>query len=76
MYYFLLHKRTSNEKSIFFVRDATEFSDDEVYHIDNNMLDRLSPKTLNEKVNMILLNFGTKIKALGDVFILPAHQCH
>lgn len=72
MHYYLLHKRTNNEKPIFFVKDATSFANDtEANYIDKKMLEHLYPRTLNEKIDMILLNLSTKIKVLGDTFVLP-----
>lgn len=70
MYYYLLHKRRGNEKAVFFVKDVAAFKDDEAYYVDIQMLENLYPSILNNKVNMIMLNLSTKIKALGDEFIL------
>jgi len=73
MYHYLLHKRKS-DRLIFFVSDKNKHSDKDsadVYHVDEKILNNINPRTLNNKIDMILLNLSKKIKVLGDTFIVP-----
>jgi hypothetical protein len=63
MYYCLLHG--TGEKTVFFVpndRDEPEHS----RFITTEVLKKMKPNTLNEKIDMIMLNLGRKIKFWGD----------
>ncbi len=71
MYFYLIHKRHDDEKIVFFVRDSTMYNDAAAHYIDVNMLEALSPKSLNDRIDMILLNLSTRIKTLGDQLVLP-----
>ena len=67
MFYYLLHENSG--KRTFFVsrkpNDAGDYSDD-VSFITREALESMFPKSLNEKVDMIMLNLGKKIKFWGD----------
>jgi len=71
MYYFILHFNRREGKYLFFVRDASVFTDDAADYIDNKMLENIYPKNLNDRVDMVMLNLSTKIRYLGSEFTLP-----
>jgi len=75
MYYYLLHNKREN-KTLCFCHDTTGTSNiDEHYaYVDTKTLENIYPKTLNEKIDMVMLNLSTKIKNLGDDFFIPHIQ--
>ena len=70
MHFYLLHKRRNDENTILFVKDVAKISEPRAFLVDEKMLDTLLPKTLNDKIDMVMLNLSTRIKSLGERFVL------
>ena len=75
MYYYLVHKdQDDHDNSVIrFVLANTSSSQNnkEYRYIDKAMLETMWPKTLNERVDMVMMNLSRKIQCWSDVFILP-----
>lgn len=68
IFYYLLHKKPFNNKSNLFVSDINSCDKKDDYnYVDLKMLDNLYPQTLDEMVDMLLLNLSTYIKKFGDI---------
>lgn len=67
MYYCLLHMNFNN-KTICFVNKVPVAQDDTCgfLYIDREALLRMYPTTISEKVDMVMLNLGKRIKTWGD----------
>ena len=66
MFYYLLHNNSG--KSIFFVLSEPSNKDEyeNAMFLTKEALESMRPKNLNEKIDMIMLNLGEKIKSWGD----------
>ena len=69
MYYYLAHVAPDN-KQVYFVGQvpSNEDADADYRYVDRKLLENMYPSTLNDKVDMIMLNLGKQIKRLGDTF--------
>ena len=68
MFYYLLHN--TSDKTAFFVSREPSNKDeyDNANFITKEALESMRPKNLNEKIDMIMLNLGEKIKSWGDAY--------
>ena len=66
MFHYLNH--STNLKNIFFILEEPENKDEyeNFQFVTKEALSNMRPKTLNEKIDMILLNLGKSIKFWGD----------
>jgi len=75
MFHCLLHN--ANKKRLFFVRDEPSdkgrYSSD-AHFITKESLESMQPKNLNEKIDMIMLNLGKKIRFWGDGLSLEVSE--
>jgi len=73
MFYCLLHE--ANGKRLYFASNEPANKDEYVdtIFITKEKLESIRPKNLNEKIDMIMLNLGTKIKFWGDGYVFSPY---
>jgi hypothetical protein len=73
MHYYIRHIFIANDKPLLFVKDIKGINDDgaDYNYIDIEMLENLQPKTLNDRIDMVMLNLSIEIRFLGDSLSIP-----
>jgi len=68
MFYYLLH--STNETFPYFLQEepADKGENERVRFVTKDTLINMQPKNINERIDMIMLNLGTKIKSWGDTY--------
>jgi hypothetical protein len=76
MFFYLLHNKS--DKKIFFISNTPNNQDEyeNLYFVNKESLEKMRPQNFNEKIDMIMLNLGTRIRFWGDgyAFFISGQQ--
>lgn len=74
MFFCLLHN--SSGKRVFFVSNLPDDKDEyeDAHFVTKSIMESRNPKTINDKIDMIMLNLGKKITFVGDYYTFAEYR--